>query len=144
MPDQEHKQFPARLAMLSETAAFAQAFCRRHGIVHDDAMRLTLILEELFSNTIEHGYRVQCDHPIGIALSLAGGGIAVLYEDSAPRYDPLSLLPRPATGVSAPIESRPVGGLGVYLVSKLVEQSSYVYEDGRNRLRLTLSVTLAT
>jgi serine/threonine-protein kinase RsbW len=141
MSTREQKQFPARLAMLHDTAAFARAFCDRHGIVHDDAMRLTMIIEELFTNSVEHGYRGESDAPIRIALSVEIGGIAVLYEDSAPRYDPLAgLLGAPAS-MARPVESRPIGGLGVYLVAQLVEHANYTYEDGCNRLRLTMLFT---
>lgn len=135
----EQKQFPARLAMLHDTAVFARAFCDRHGIVHDDAMRLTMIIEELFTNSVQHGYRGESDAPIRIALSVEIGGIGVLYEDSAPRYDPLAGLVSTAASVAHPIASRPIGGLGVYLVTQLVERSSYAYEEGCNRLRLTMS-----
>ena len=138
MSTREQKLFPARLTALPDAAAFAQAFCNNHGIAHDDAMRLTLIIEELFTNTIQHGYRAECDDPISIALSLDGGSVGVLYEDSAPRYDPLSRAPGPPPSISRPVDSRSIGGLGVYLVSQLVEGPSYVYEGGYNRLQLRL------
>ena len=134
----DEQMFPARLAMLPETAAFVQAFCDRCGIERDDAMRLTLIIEELFTNTVEHGHRGDTDAPIRIALSVHSGGVDVLYEDSAPRYDPIARLSGSPAGIARPVEARPVGGLGAYLVGQLVQRSSYIYEDGRNRLRLTL------
>jgi serine/threonine-protein kinase RsbW len=138
MSAREQRQFPARLAMLHDTAAFARAFCDRHGIVHDDAMRLTMIIEELFTNSVEHGYRGESDAPIRIALSIESGGVAMLYEDSAPRYDPLARFARAPESLTAPVDARPAGGLGVYLVGRLVERSAYAYEDGCNRLRLTM------
>ena len=142
MSTREQKLFPARLTVLPDTAVFAQAFCNRHGIPHDDAMRLTLIIEELFTNTVQHGYRAECDEPISIALSLDGGSITVLYEDSAPRYDPLSRPPGPPPGIARPVDSRSIGGLGVYLISQLVERPSYVYEGGYNRLHLRMQFAI--
>jgi serine/threonine-protein kinase RsbW len=138
MSTREEKLFSARLEMLRDTAAFAQAFCDRHGIVHDDALRLTMIIEELFTNTVEHGYRGESDAPIRIALSVEIGSVAVLYEDAAPRFDPLAGLLGSPTSMERPVEARPIGGLGVYLVGQLVERSSYAYEEGCNRLRLTM------
>ena len=138
MSTREQRLFPARLAMLPETASFAQAFCDRHGIVRHDALRLTLIIEELFTNTVEHGYRGECDAEIRIALSVERGGVGVLYEDSAPRYDPLARLSDAPASIARAVESRPIGGLGVYLVGQLVEHASYVYEEGCNRLWLTM------
>jgi serine/threonine-protein kinase RsbW len=140
MSTSDQKLFPARMPMLRETAAFVRAFCDRHGVARDDAMRLTLIIEELFTNSVEHGYRGECDAPIRIALTINLDGIAVLYEDSAPRYDPLAGLARPPESMAQNVESRPVGGLGVYIVGQLVECPSYAFEESCNRLRLTLPV----
>ncbi len=134
----EQQKFPARLAILRDTAVFAQAFCERHGIVRDDCMRLMLIIEELFTNSVEHGYHGESDAPIRIELSIEHSGIVVLYEDSAPPYDPLAVLAVPPASMAQPVEARPVGGLGVYLLSRLIEEASYGYQDGYNRLRLTM------
>ena len=59
----EHTEFPARLAALRDTAAFAQVFCERNGIDRHTALRLTLVIEELFTNTVQHGYRAESDLP---------------------------------------------------------------------------------
>lgn len=137
-PSSEQAEFPARLAALPETADFAQAFCQRNGVGRDDALRLTLVIEELFTNTVRHGYRDESDAPIRISLALADGRVTLLYEDSAPRYDPLAHWSATPSGLGAPIESRPVGGLGVYLLGQLVTGARYAYENGSNRLWLEM------
>jgi len=115
-----------------------QDFCRRHGIGHRDALRLTLIVEELFTNTVRHGHRGDCDLPIRIALDTDEGSLTLFYEDAAPRYDPLARLAAMPASLATPFESRPVGGLGVVLVGMLAESARYAYEDERNRLWLKL------
>ena len=134
----DHRVFAARMLMLPETAAFVESFCALHGIGRDDALRLTVIVEELFTNTVEHGYGGESDAPIGIALSFVVDEVEVLYEDGAPRYDPLVHLSPTGSDLEAAIESRPVGGLGVELVRQLTASARYVHEDGRNRLWLRL------
>ena len=137
-PSSEQAEFPARLAALPDTAVFAQTFCERNGIGRDDALRLTLVIEELFTNTVRHGYRDENDAPIRISLALADGRVTLLYEDSAPRYDPLAHWSATPSGLGASIESRPVGGLGVYLLGQLVTSARYAYENGSNRLWLEM------
>jgi anti-sigma regulatory factor (Ser/Thr protein kinase) len=137
-PSSAQAEFPARLAALPDTAVFAQAFCERNGIGRDDALRLTLVIEELFTNTVQHGYRDESDAPIRISLAIGDGRVTLLYEDSAPRYDPLAQWSAPPSGLAAPIESRPVGGLGVYLLGQLVAGARYAYENGSNRLWLEM------
>jgi anti-sigma regulatory factor (Ser/Thr protein kinase) len=139
-PFEERAEFPARLAALRETAAFAQAFCDRNGISRDHALRLTFVIEELFTNTVRHGYGEESEAPIRIALAIGDGRVSVLYEDSAPRYDPLARLSAPPAHLTAPAEARPVGGLGLYMLGQLVASARYAYEDGSNRLWLEVAL----
>ena len=131
-------ELPARLSMLPAAATFAQDFCACNSIGHDDALRLILLIEELFSNTVRHGYGGECDAPILIALAIAGEGVTLLYEDQAPRFDPLAYLADPPSSLSEPLATRPVGGLGVHLLNELAADARYAYEQERNRLWLTL------
>lgn len=126
------------MTMLAETAAFVEAFCARHGIGRDDGLRLVLIVEELFTNTVVHGYGGDCDAPVDITLSANAGEIGMLYEDSARAHDPMSKMWSSPPDLAAEVETREVGGLGVYLVGQLVRRARYEYADGRNRLWLDL------
>lgn len=126
------------MSVLAETALFVERFCSLHGIGRGDMLRLTLVVEELFSNTVTHGYRAESDAPIHLSLSAETGAVGLLYEDAAPPHDPLSALALHAADVAATVASRPVGKLGVHLIRELTEGARYVHEDGRNRLWLRL------
>ncbi len=138
LPDDEHRVFAARMSMLHQTRAFVEGFCASRGIAPRDALRLLLIVEELFTNSVVHGYGGDCDEPIGITLRAADGGVSILYEDAARPHDPLAMLSAAGPGPAASVERRPVGQLGVHLVAGLAEDARYSYEEGRNRLRLVL------
>ena len=135
----EHRTFPARFASLTDSAAFAEAFCARHGVDTGLALKLTLVLEELFTNTITHGLGAESDAPIRIALSMSEpGSVSIVFEDSGPAFDPLAHgVQQPAAPDDA-FDARPVGGLGIHLVAQLSSARRYAREDGRNRLWLTL------
>lgn len=134
----ESRVFKARMNALPETAAFVESFCSLHGIASADILRLTLIVEELFTNTVTHGYGKESDAPIHITLSADVGELALLYEDAASRYDPLARLSGSPSDLAAALDSRPIGGLGIHLVRQLTRSARYVHEDGRNRLWLRL------
>jgi len=138
MSSSEQAEFEAKLTALHDIAAFAHAFCERNGVGHDAALRLTFVLEELFTNTVKHGYGRECDSPVRIRLSMSEGCVTVLYEDSAPRYDLVARLSIAPTDLAASAEARPVGGLGVYLLSQLVAGARYAYENSCNRLWFTM------
>lgn len=124
--------------ILPEATDFVERFCRLHRVGRADLLRLTLIVEELFTNTVAHGYGRESDAPIYISLRPDGDAVALLYEDAAPPYDPLFQLSGVAANLAAAVESRPIGKLGVHLIRQLSEDERYAHEDGRNRLWLRL------
>ena len=141
MATSDLRHFPARLSALPDTAMFAQAFCTGNHVARDDSLRLTFIIEELFTNTVTHGYGGDSDATIHIALSLTDAGVAVVYADAAPRHDPLARLADAPTRPTMPLELRPVGGLGVRLVDAMAANVRYEYAGGKNRISLTLPFT---
>jgi len=137
-PIEEQREFAARYASLAASAAFAEAVCARHALDRGLALKLALVLEELLTNTIEHGFGGECDAPIRISLRLDGTGLTLRYEDSAPPFDPLAPQDAAAASIAGPLEERPVGGLGLRLIEGLTRDARYEHADGRNRLSLTL------
>ena len=126
------------MSMLPAIAAFVASFCDRNVVANDDALRLTLIVEELFTNSVAYGYGGDSDAPVELALSVADSDIMLVYADAAPPFDPLSRPPVPPADLAAPPESRSVGGLGVHLARHLVASARYAREGERNRLWLTV------
>jgi len=134
LPSGDVREFPARFAAVSDTADFAVGFCERNGVSRQVASRLRLIIEELFTNSIEHGYRAESDTPIRVELAMIDGCPVLKYEDSAPRYDPLTRVSALASSDVAPLDASPVDGLGIFLIGKLAYGARHAYEDGYNRL----------
>jgi anti-sigma regulatory factor (Ser/Thr protein kinase) len=140
-PTPESRQFPARFAAVADTAEFALGFCERHGVSRENALRLRLIVEELFTNSIRHGYRGECDTPVRVELALIEGHPALMYEDSAPPFDPLARLTTLGPADVATLGAPPGDGLGLFLIGKLAYGAHHAYEDGHNRLWLVMRTT---
>ena len=110
------------------------------GLSREAALRVTFIVEELFTNSVLHGYGGESDALIWVGLSGAGSMVELRYEDAAPPYNPLARLQEGyAPPVTQTVSGRPVGGLGVFLVAQLAQSARYVYVDGRNRLTVALA-----
>ena len=124
--------FPARLAQLRHLTAFLEGFCSAQTIERSRCLRLNLVLEELFVNSVQHGYRGDCDAPIWITLDAAPGAVHLTYEDTAPPFNPFARLP------AQPVQPK-VGGLGVLLTRELAKGRDYAYLFGRNRVRVSLA-----
>ena len=110
-----------------------EAFNRRCGLSEDDAYVLTLVMEEVFTNVVRHGYPAEGGHEIKIRLELAGDVITVVFEDDARSFDPVQAAP---ANLDAPLEERRPGGLGVHLIKTLMDDVRYRHEGGRNVLTL--------
>jgi serine/threonine-protein kinase RsbW len=120
--------FIARRAELRPMSAFLEAFCGEVGIERSRCLRLNVVLEELFVNTVSHGHGGDCDAPVWITLELGPQAVQVTYEDTAPPFNPFV----------HPVQTGKVGGLGVLLARELAATREYAYLFGRNRLRLAL------
>lgn len=138
-PNDERGEFPARLASLHATAAFVQAFCDRHRLPRATALHLTLVIEELFTNSVTHGHGGDSDQTIVIALSLHAAGVRLGYADAAPRFDPRPRFEAPPESLAAPADEREPGGLGLHLVGQLAARVRYAYRGG-NRIALVIPI----
>lgn len=93
-----------------------------------------LALEEIVLNVINHGFGGETGHIIPVTLTAEHGRVIATVTDDAPAFDPLA---RPPVDINAPLEDRPIGGLGIHLVKKLMTNVAYERRDGRNILTLT-------
>lgn len=128
--------FPARLGELNALRSFLEAFCAQAAVGRDACLRLNLLLEELFTNTVRHGHRGDSESPVWIGLAAdADSRIIVNYEDSAPPFNPYA---RPSLDTTQQIRS--VGGRGLRLLAELAPTRDYAYLFGRNRIRLVVNL----
>ena len=124
------------MACLPDAVAFVEAFCARHHVGPDDRVRLSLVVDELFTNTVEHGHGGDCDAPVRVELRARAAELELRYEDSAPAFDGLAAAV-PAS-LDAPAHGRTPGGLGLHLVRSFATRTRYARRDGRNRLWIVL------
>jgi len=92
-----------------------------------------LALEEIFMNIVMHGARPGTTARVEVAVSFSPEAVTLVVEDDGPQFDPLSL---PPPDLTASLESRRIGGLGVYLVREVMDEVSYLRIAERNQLRM--------
>ena len=97
----------------------------------DLLFKINLVLEEIGLNIIDYAFE-SGSHEFEISLTSDAEAITIEAIDSGRPFDPLSETPLP--DLDAPLDCRPVGGLGVYLVRTLMDQSDYQRVDGKNCL----------
>lgn len=132
-------RFRARMSQLGDVLDFVEAFCAAHGLTRTDALRLRLVVEELFTNTVEHGHRGDCDRPVGLALAVGAEAVALHYEDDAPPFDPLRQLAAADERCGEHTdETAGNGGRGLRLVAGIAASLDYRHEGGFNRMVLRI------
>jgi len=97
---------------------------------------ITLVLDELISNTIKYG---DCDkkHPIDITLTKTGLKLTIQIIDAGLPFDPTLCNP---VDTNLPLEQRRCGGLGILLVRQFSDY--WNYNRSKNKNILTLQKTL--
>ena len=121
-------------AELIRLQAFAETFARDSGFADDERGRLLVILEELFTNVVAHGYgRGFAAASVAVALDWRRGRLTINFIDDGPPFDPLAYS---APDLDAPAEQRPIGGLGIAIVRALVDRARYCRQGHRNHLHL--------
>ena len=126
-------KLPNSLAALAQLHAVVGQFCRRRAIHPDIEFKIDLALEEVFTNIVRHGYDDSRPHEIVIRLKSDRDRVRISVEDDGRHFNPLLA---PAVDVTAALAERRVGGLGIHLVRRLLDQVRYQRRPGGNQLIL--------
>lgn len=137
-PHPAHLCLPAETAALTAAQAFLEACLGDSGLDTASASRLALALEEVFVDICHYGYPE--GDPGTIELRAWGEDDRFVLEiaDQGRPFDGQSL---PDPDVEASLEDRPIGGLGWYLVRRMVSTLEYQRRDGCNVTRLVMTRT---
>jgi len=95
-------------------------------------------LEEVVSNIITYAYGNRKDHYIKISvIPPVKGDLVLRVEDSGRPFNPLKVA---EPKLSYDLESCDIGGLGIHLVRKLMDDVSYDYRERKNVLEMKKSI----
>jgi anti-sigma regulatory factor (Ser/Thr protein kinase) len=124
------KKFARSFDEIKEIVAFAAQVFAQEGI--DPSLRyiVDLAVEELFVNMVT--YNTESTQDILLELHAIDNGVEVSLTDfDVERFDPTKV---PDVDVDAPLEERNVGGLGLYLVLKMVDSIHYEYINRESKI----------
>lgn len=119
---------------VEEIAALAEAVDEALAERPDLAFAVNLCLEELITNTIQHGLHGAPDRPIHVRLSRSDEWLEIILKDDAPPFDPFVQAPAPS--LDASVEAREVGGLGVHMVKTMMDEVRAFYDGSGNLIVL--------
>jgi sigma-B regulation protein RsbU (phosphoserine phosphatase) len=124
----------AKVENLDEVLAFVDEQLEAHDCSMKIQTQIDIAVEELFVNIAHYAYnpetgpatlRVEIqDEPLSVVITFIDNGIP---------YDPLA---KPDPDITLSAEERQIGGLGIYMVKKSMDNITYEYKDGKNILSI--------
>ena len=97
-------------------------------------MQIDIAIDELFGNIAHYAYNPETG-PATVRVEVTEEPIAVVitFIDRGVPYDPLK---KEDPDITLSAEKRAIGGLGIFMVKKTMDEISYEYKDGKNILRI--------
>lgn len=126
------KKFPKSIQSLEEIFRYTAAFTGRHCLDASIKFALDLAIEEVFTNMVKYS-KASAERVI-ITLEVENKDVIIqLIDKNVPPFDPRQ---SPEVDVQKPIEERPVGGLGLHLLKKVMDDVQYEYQDRESKITL--------
>ena len=128
------KRILSRTDNLLEVREFVGDAARACGFSEEEAANIVLAVDEACTNIIKHAYQYATDKEIEVAIQYNKNSFEIRIFDSGKSFDP-STIRQP--NLTDHIGHRKRGGLGVYLMKKLMDKVEYNFRRGkRNEVRL--------
>lgn len=124
----------AEIGRVDDVIDFINEELEAHDVPMKVIMQLDIAIEEIFVNIAHYAYNPEIgEAAITVDVQDDPPCVEVCFIDRGKPYDPLS---REDPDVTLGVEDREIGGLGIYMVKKSMDDVSYTYEDGQNMLTI--------
>ena len=122
------KTFDANFDVLDEIREFVAAIAHQVGFSEKEIYSIQLAADEASTNIIEHAYAGILDGKIEIECQVVNEKLTIIMRDQGKSFNPSSV---PEPNVHANLSDRKIGGLGMYLMRKLMDKVTYTSSADR-------------
>ena len=133
-PEVRHLTLRNDIRQISLLPGFLEDVTRDMDIDPSVVSQLNLALEEAVANVINYAYPEGTEGTVDINARREGNNLSFVISDSGSAFDPTA---RESVDISAGVEERPIGGLGIHLIREIMDTVSYERQEGRNILTIT-------
>jgi anti-sigma regulatory factor (Ser/Thr protein kinase) len=128
-------QFAAKFEFLDEIREFVGEIARAGGFTEKAVYNIQLATDEAASNVIEHAYEGVSDGTLEISCGMFEDAIKIIIVDHGMPFDPSEI---PMPDLKADLSERKIGGLGIFLMRKLMDEVHYESSPNKNSNTLTM------
>ena len=124
----------ADISELDNVLAFADEILEEAGCAMKAQMQIDIAIEEIFVNIAHYAYPEGTGEAlITVETDDTAKNATITFEDQGIPYDPLQ---NEDPDITLSADDRPIGGLGIFMVKKSMDEVSYEFKDGKNRLTI--------
>jgi serine/threonine-protein kinase RsbW len=128
-------QFAAKFEYLDDIREFVGTIAREGGFSDKDVYNIQLATDEAASNIIEHAYENVANGVLELSCGVRDDLITIILIDHGESFDPSEI---PLPDLKADLSDRKIGGLGIFLMRKLMDEVHYEAKpDKSNVLTMT-------
>lgn len=140
LPAMDSITLTADLDALAQISAFITEAAELAGLDERATWQVQLAVDEAATNVIQHAYDLDEPGDLTLAWRCESNRFEVSLRDYGRQFDPQSV---PEPDISSPIEERQVGGLGIYLITRLMDEVRFDFNPQGGNL-LTMVKYIAT
>ncbi len=124
----------ASIADIDEVTDFVENELERLGCPMKSIIQIKIAIDELYSNIVKYAYRSESG-PVTVSVKENDSphGVLIRFVDEGVPYNPLT---KEDPDITLSAEERTIGGLGIFMVRKTMDDMKYRYEGGRNILTI--------
>jgi len=128
----------ATVENISKVTEFVDGELEAIGCPMKAQMQIDIAIDELFGNIAQYAYNPEVG-PATVRVEVQEDPIAVIitFIDNGMPYDPLA---KEDPDVTLSAEERGIGGLGIYMVKKTMDDVTYEYKNGQNILKIKKNI----
>ncbi len=122
----------AKIENLNKVLDFVSAELETLDCLSKTQKQIRIAVEEIFVNIAYYAYKPETGFAL-IRITSDENEIGIEFEDSGKPYNPLE---KDDPDITASIEDRPVGGLGIFMVKQIMDLVEYRHVDNKNILKI--------
>ncbi len=107
------------------------------GLSNDSIARINICLDELFTNIVSYGFDDNQEHMVKFTLNGDSSFVIINIEDDAKPFNPLEKVD---PDFPENVEEAKIGGLGILIIRKLMDNVTYERSQGKNKLTMKKNI----
>ena len=132
-------ELKSSLDELDQLCQNLETFGKKFGLSKKLIFEINLALDELFTNIISYGFKDNQEHTIKVTLTPQNDELCLCIEDDGKPFNPIDF---ETPNVSCSVEECKIGGLGIHIMKKLMDEVCYERCGDKNVLNLKKKIEI--